>query len=191
MLNKSMNLVKRDTAITLAIILLIIVLFGYFTYQVRINDQDSVTVSDAELALGVAPGQTPYTDLNGNVVSLSDYVGKVIVVNSWASWSPASAIELPLLNNVSKEYSSDEVVFLAINRAEPGSTAKSFLDAFEISEDIQLVLDADDRYFDSIAGFNMPETVYYDERGKLVVHKRGPSSVHEIRRNIEAAQSSK
>ena len=53
-------------------------------------------------------------DLEGNEVSLSDYIGKPIVLNFWASWCPPCKSEMPDFDAVAKELDG-EVVFLMVD----------------------------------------------------------------------------
>jgi len=178
--------VPKENTKTLLSLLAILLLAGLATWYV--TNQRSVVVDDASpaaVSLGVNSTSTRYTDLAGNGVNLTQYLGRVIVVNSWASWSPASVAELQLLNKLSLQYSADQVQFLAINRSEPVGTAKSFLAAFGIGDTVTLVLDEPDYYYQSIGGFNMPETLVYDTKGNVIRHFRGPLSESAVRLAID------
>lgn len=53
-------------------------------------------------------------DLSGNAVKLSDFVGKPVVLNFWASWCSPCKAEMPHFNAVAAEYGED-IHFLMIN----------------------------------------------------------------------------
>ncbi|MCA9360389.1 TlpA family protein disulfide reductase, partial [Candidatus Kaiserbacteria bacterium] len=144
-------------------------------------------LTPAQSALSVDAGGTPYTDLEGNIILLSDYIGQVIVVNSWASWSPASVTELATIANLSAEFRDNEVKFLAINRSEPANTAISFIETYKISKEITFILDHDDRFYKRIEGYNMPETVIYDREGNVFHHERGSISASKLRKLVNQA----
>lgn len=58
-------------------------------------------------------------DLDGDAISLSDMKGKIVVVNFWATWVPASAAEVPALIKLKKEFGDKlEVVGLAYERGD-------------------------------------------------------------------------
>lgn len=53
-------------------------------------------------------------DTDGNEVSLSDFAGKPVIINFWATWCGPCKIELPDFDSLYAEY-ADDVVFLMIN----------------------------------------------------------------------------
>lgn len=172
---------------TLVILSLIIILAGVLTWlTIR---KDAQINNPAGSALGTHEDQTPYTDLEGNTLSLDSYLGEVIVVNSWASWSPSSATELPMLARIAASFTDESIKIIAINRSEPRTTAERFLKTVTVADSVELVLDADDRYFKSVGGYAMPETIIYDKKGDIVYHHRGEISEELANKYISEAIS--
>jgi thiol-disulfide isomerase/thioredoxin len=167
-------MMNRSGIITLCVIGLLLVVGGYYTFQINQKAATKPALSaPAMVALTTNDEQSPYTDLAGNPVVLSNYVGSVLVVNVWASWSPFSKNDLAVLSRLADRYAADPVHFLAINRAENPLTAERFLKVVNATSDLLLVLDPDDRYYKSIGGYSMPETVLYDSEGEEVLHLHG------------------
>jgi thiol-disulfide isomerase/thioredoxin len=54
--------------------------------------------------------------MNGKIVKLSDFRGKIVLLNFWASWCPPCLEEFPSLNELAKKF--PEVVILAVNEGE-------------------------------------------------------------------------
>jgi peroxiredoxin len=54
-------------------------------------------------------------DLNGNKVKLSDYKGKIIFLNFWATWCPPCRIEMPHMEEFYAKYKDEDVVVLAVS----------------------------------------------------------------------------
>ncbi|MCB9813883.1 TlpA family protein disulfide reductase [Candidatus Nomurabacteria bacterium] len=168
---------------TLLFLFLVVLGMAVLTWFVLNRKQDTVEVP-AVKALEAPQDQSPFTDLEGNAVGLTSYVGEVIVVSSWASWCPSCVDSLKELSLLSGLY-GDEVKILAVNRSDQANIAKAFLKKYEISNTVELVLDEDDRFFKKIDGYTMPETVIYDHKGREVFHKHGVTSVVELKLIID------
>lgn len=125
-------------------------------------------------------------DYNGKTVSLSDFAGKNLVINSWAVWCPFCKKELPDFVAAQKEFGK-EVVIIAIDRAESLAVAKGYTDEQGTTDGLIFLLDPSDSFYQSIGGFSMPETIFVDKSGNIVDHKRGPMDLDEIRLRIKSS----
>ena len=114
-----------------------------------------------------------YTDLDGNIVDLSAFAGKPLVINSWATWMPFSKDELVALGVAQATY-GDAVKIIAINRMEDKAVVRSYFSTYGISEsNVLILIDPADTFYKSISGYAMPETALYAFDGKIVNHIRG------------------
>jgi thiol-disulfide isomerase/thioredoxin len=176
--------------VVVALFLVIVLVMGFFAYR-ALNPGETATNSDAARLL-VGDGDNKVTflkDLNGAQVDLSQYAGKVRVVNVWATWSPFSKDELSLLNSETSKY-ADDVVFVAINRAEPVAKVQAYVNKLKQMDGTIFLLDENDKFYDSLDGFAMPETIFYDRKGKMIFHKRGSLTAEETKKYIEEALNS-
>ncbi|MFB9325142.1 peroxiredoxin family protein [Paenibacillus aurantiacus] len=55
------------------------------------------------------------TDRDGKVVRLSDYRGRVVILNFWASWCPPCKAEMPHMQKLYDTYRNEAVVLLSVN----------------------------------------------------------------------------
>ena len=62
----------------------------------------------------------------GDPVYLSDFKGKPLVINFWASWCLPCRLELPLLNQVYPRLSEKGTQLIAVNFSEPWTTIRRF-----------------------------------------------------------------
>lgn len=77
--------------------------------QIEIGNEEEV--KDAPMAPDFS-----LTNLQGETVKLSDYKGKVVILNFWASWCPPCIAEMPDFDKVNKELiKENDAVILAVN----------------------------------------------------------------------------
>jgi len=130
-----------------------------------------------------------FQDYEGNDVVLKDLVGKPLVINSWAVWCPFCLRELSAFAEVQREF-GEEILIIAVDRAEPLSTVKRYTDDLNVTNTILFLLDPSDSFYRAINGFSMPETIFVDANGVIQEHKRGPMEVDEIRRKVQSLLNS-
>jgi cytochrome c biogenesis protein CcmG/thiol:disulfide interchange protein DsbE len=66
--------------------------------------------------------------IDGKEVKLSDYKGKVVLVNFWASWCPPCKEEMPIFEKVYQKYNDKNFVILAVNMDTSEGAMKEFLE---------------------------------------------------------------
>jgi cytochrome c biogenesis protein CcmG/thiol:disulfide interchange protein DsbE len=66
--------------------------------------------------------------LDGKEVKLSDYKGKVVLINFWASWCPPCKEEMPILEKVYQKYNDKNFVILAVNMDTSEGAMREFLE---------------------------------------------------------------
>lgn len=116
-------------------------------------------------------------DSEMNKVKLSDYFGKPIIINFWASWCGPCKSELPAFNSLYEKY-KDDVVFLMINltdgQNDTENSIKKFVSdngySFPVYYDIEY--DASDTY----GVRSIPETVFISADGSLYDTRVGAMS---------------
>ncbi|MBK9107447.1 MAG: TlpA family protein disulfide reductase [Saprospiraceae bacterium] len=67
------------------------------------------------LAIGQPAPQFNLTDINGNMVSLSDFKGKVVYLDIWASWCGPCIREIPYAKKLEEEMHGKDIVFLNVS----------------------------------------------------------------------------
>ena len=125
-----------------------------------------------------------FPDFSGNIVTSESFRGKNIVVNSWATWCPFCVNELPDFAEAQKEF-GDKVTIMPIDRAESTNRQVDFLSGIEINtDDLLFLTDSRDNFYRNIGGFSMPETIFVNEDGFIVEHKRGFMTLEQMRASI-------
>ena len=73
---------------------------------------------------GLPAADFTYPDAAGKQISLSDFKGKVVIVDVWATWCGPCRKELPYLKNLEKELKDEEVVFIGVSLDEDKNLEK-------------------------------------------------------------------
>ena len=81
------------------------------------------------------------TGLDGKQHDLSDYRGKVVVLNFWATWCGPCIREMPAFEKLAKRLSGERFALLTVNFGEKADRIKPFLD--KIGVDVPVLLDPD------------------------------------------------
>ncbi len=142
---------------------------------------------EAEQALFSEEASKAFTSLDGATVDITGAEGDIIIATSWASWCPQCAGELQLLNEVVAARDDARVQVLALNRMEPKHQAQRFIATLPSLSNVTFVLDNQDHFFNTVAGYAMPETIFYNAAGEIVLHKRGNLTKEEAEAALAAA----
>ena len=117
-------------------------------------------------ALGeLAPNFTLAKD-NGQAVNLTDFKGKIVVLNFWATWCEPCVEEVPSLNHLADRYAGKGVVVLGVSVDEDPDAYRSFLVKHQISF---LTLRNPSRTISEQYGtFKLPESYIIGRDGRLL-----------------------
>ncbi len=102
---------------------------------------------------------------DGQVVRLSDFRGKVVFLNFWASWCPPCRDEAPLLEQAWRRYKDQDVVFLGVDIQDSDEAARSFLREFGIT--YMNGRDPSGRIAINYGVYGIPETFFIDRDGRI------------------------
>jgi len=106
--------------------------------------------------------------LNDKTIHLSDYQGKVVLLNFWAVWCPPCRQEMPSIQQAYEQYGSDLVV-LSVNAGDAKTDAIDFKEEFGLT--FEIVLDSDYAVQDLFRVRGLPTTLIIDQQGIIqVVH---------------------
>ena len=127
-----------------------------------------------------------HSDSGKNLLSLSNFKGKPVVLNFWASWCQPCKDELPLLENAWKQMQAQkkDIVFLGIDFQESSSDATSFLQQYGIT--YLLGLDASGSIASKYAVTSLPQTIFIDRNGSVTSREPKELTAQELSHNLES-----
>ena len=120
------------------------------------------------------------SDVNGEQRSLSEWQGKVIAINFWATWCSPCREEIPAFIELQQQYSSEGLQFIGI-ALEPADEVRGFINEYHINYPSLLgggdVIKVGKQLGNGIGA--LPYTVIIDRSGKIAFARRGPLSKSE------------
>jgi thiol-disulfide isomerase/thioredoxin len=125
---------------------------------------------------------------DGKPVNSSEWQGKVLVVNFWASWCPPCVEEMPTLDLLQQEFLQQNVVFVGIGIDSP-SNIREFLKSTPVSYPIVIGGMEGSSLSKQMGNTQgaLPYTVIISAKGKSIYTKLGKISEEELRKAIKSA----
>lgn len=144
------------------------------------------TAAPTEEPSHAAPDFTVY-DADGNAVKLSDYFGKPLVLNFWASWCGPCKSEMPEFQQAYEE--QDGVQFLLVNMT-TGRETKEAAQALLEQEGytFPVLFDTDGDAASTYSVYSLPTTYFVDAEGNLVAWARGAIDGEMLQKGIGMIQ---
>ena len=118
------------------------------------------------------PVEIQLKDVHGNTVRLSDYRGKIIFLNFWATWCRTCVIEMPSMEKLHRRFKDQNFAMVAINLQESAAQVKAFYEKFTLS--FAALLDSTGEVANGFAVRGLPTTFVLDKQGRIIGHALGP-----------------
>lgn len=133
----------------------------------------------------VAPDFTVY-DREGNAVKLSDYAGKPIVLNFWASWCGPCQSEMPDFQE-KFEALGEDVQFLMVNMTDGSRETVDIASAFieEQGFTFPVLYDTDLDAANTYGAYSLPTTYFIDSQGSAIARATGAIDGDTLQRGID------
>ena len=110
-------------------------------------------------------------DIDGKVHHLSDYRGKIVMVNFWATWCPPCRLELPSMEKLWQATQHKDVIMLAINIGEDADTIFTFTADYPVT--FPLLMDRDSSVISKYPVLGLPTSFVIDPKGRIIYRAVG------------------
>jgi thiol-disulfide isomerase/thioredoxin len=182
--------VNRNTVVLMVVIVLVAVMIyagvhnsrksGYTAYA---NSGDNLQAGDVK---GKAAPDFTLNTLEGQPVKLSDYRGKAVLLNFWATWCGPCKVEMPWFVDLQKQYGSQGLQIIGVAMDDSGKDA---IDKFAKEMGVNyLIVQGKEAVGNAYGGvLGLPTTFFIDRNGKIVDSSAGLIGKGEIEDNIKKA----
>ena len=158
---------KRNALVFVALFVAILAMLASGKYLDRTRKHGPLKLVGNVQGLPAPDFQLP--SLDGAKVKLSDFRGKAVLLNFWATWCPPCKVEMPWFADLQKEYGKDGLVILgvAMDDSEPDKIAQF---ASEMGVNYPILLGTD-QVSDDYGNVKYLPTSFYISRDGTIVDK--------------------
>ena len=143
----------------------------------------------ADLRGKIAPGFTLKTP-DGKTVSLSDYKGKAVLLNFWATWCAPCKLEMPWLIELQKQYASQGFTVLGVSEDDPpASDVGAFAKKMGINYPVAIANDSIGKAYGGVD--SLPTSYYIGRDGKIAIETAGLVAKSDIDAHIQKILATK
>ena len=135
-------------------------------------------------AVGTTAEDFQLTDLAGKQQSLSQYRGKVVLVNFWATWCKPCTTEMPAMQAMYDKLQDKGFVVLAVNELEDESKVREHIT--QHGHTFPVLMDRDNKVANQFGVFGLPVSVFIDEKGVVREYIKGGLLTEQIIRDTVA-----
>jgi len=181
--------VKRNAA-AIVIVTLVVAVMIYAGVRSSRGPKETAVIGNQEpLQANDAKGkQAPdfvLQDLDGKPVKLSDFRGKAVLLNFWATFCGPCKVEMPWLVELQKQYGPQGLQIVGVALDDSGKdTIQKYAKEMGVN---YTILQGQDSVGDAYGAVGLPATFYIDRNGKIVDSALGLVSRGEIEDNIKKA----
>ncbi|MFL0267041.1 TlpA family protein disulfide reductase [Candidatus Clostridium radicumherbarum] len=122
-------------------------------------------------------------DLSGKEVSLSDFKGKRVFLNFFATWCPPCKAEMPEMEKLYEETKDSDLVILAVDLEESTETVRSFVNNNKYN--FKVLLDSNSTAAEKYQISSIPTSYFIDKDGNIVDKHIGSMTIQDMKNYID------
>ena len=106
-------------------------------------------------------------DMDEENVKFSDYRGKVVLLNFWATWCPPCVREMPSMERLQQQVGRDDFRVVAVNQMESPDDVFAFTGQLELDPTFDILFDRESKVSRAYAVRGLPTTYLIDKKGNI------------------------
>lgn len=156
------------------IVLIVLIVLGIAVIALLQIKDDTFNLSGTpRLGKGLPAPEFSLPDLDGEMVSLADYKGKVVLLNIWATWCPPCVEEMPSMERLHRAMKNEDFEILAVSiDASGAATVRSFMEQHKLT--FTALTDPRGTLKSLYQTTGVPESFIIDKNGMIAEKVIGP-----------------
>ncbi len=155
---------SKSSRVVVGIVAAVLIIFGSTAEMVW-------SMGERPPVAGMPAAEFTLTDLNGQVKSLSDYRGKIVLLNFWATWCKPCTTEMPAMQTTYDRLRDKDFVVLAVNELEDDAKVREHIQAYKHT--FPVLMDRENRVANLYGVYGLPVSVFIDEAGVVQAYVKG------------------
>jgi thiol-disulfide isomerase/thioredoxin len=132
-------------------------------------------------------------DMDGELHTLQDYRGKVVLINFWATWCPPCRREMPALEQLYSKFVDQAFAVLAVNQWEDADHVFAYMGDLNVIPSFPILFDPESKVSADFGVKGLPTSFLLDKQGRVIFRAVGGRAfdhpeVEQTIRNLLAAE---
>ncbi len=115
----------------------------------------------------IAASEFELQNMDEENIKLSDYRGKVVLLNFWATWCPPCVREMPSMERLQQRVGEGDFKVIAVNQMENPDDVFAFTGQLEMDPTFDILFDRESKVSQAYAVRGLPTTYLIDKKGNI------------------------
>jgi peroxiredoxin len=149
-----------------------LIVLGFVLVGLITNNRNNTNYSVVPMVVDFPAPEISLNDLNGNMISISDYQDKIVMINNWATWCPPCEGEMPTLSKYFSDHIDHGFMLVGIEAGDPVDEVANFVKKYDIK--FPVLLDPNNKSLAVFRNDTLPSSYVIDRNGKVIFAWTGP-----------------
>jgi len=129
--------------------------------------QPELSYNLTKVTTSIKASQFELQNMDEEKIKLSDYLGKVVMINFWATWCPPCIREMPSMERLYRKLEGENFTVLAVNQMENEDDVFAFTGQLEIDPTFPILFDKESGVSRAYRVRGLPTTYLVDKKGYI------------------------